>query len=642
MAVELYEHQKQALKFIKDAEEGKYGMSKSYLLADEMGLGKTHPVVISFFRTQRRGHTLLVVPKNAVNMWRRTITEITAEEDREIPIYFIETSSEMPPEEEDEEAIFIFTYNMVQIVHSRKNTGRCYSLYKLLYEKKWMRVVFDEIHQIRTSTTKTHEACLGLKGELYGGVTATPLQKNTQDLRSIANVLRIGNNSQLLSGHLMKRTMEQVARTNNKFRLVELNQVVVSEPFQTDVERALYRAELVQMDRDTTQNKSFTIASFNRLRMMSIAACCVGGDRENMFGVVSTPKDSGSTKMKMLVNTLKKNRKDDYIVFSEWVSALKVARKALNEAGMTHNAIIVGNTPTTVMENIVRNLVESKPVRGPRVLLASLAAYYYAVNLQMFNHVVFLGPDLIHTRTEQAIGRSRRIGQTRPVTATHLIIKNSIEVRVLEISHKKRDLAHMIFNNGANVSVFRELMLKGTLEKFDEEEEEDTRMTQEKEETRAILTKCFGELHPVSEIKVAEAYHCISMDDFDNPELEIGLPFPVIAVPKDREVGTGEKPPLASNKYDLLFETQSKRMCLFRAKDKDEFLQKIHTVAGMKGIEDPRLSCGRIFDVANALRSHLAGEIIEDVRAAKVFCWGVMFDDKSILAFWPLKLFKKI
>ena len=47
---------------------------------------------------------------------------------------------------------------------------------------------------------------------------------------------------------------------------------------------------------------------------------------------------------------------------------------------------------------------------------------------------------------DQATDRAHRIGQTRQVTVYRIIIKDSIEEKILELQESKRDLAGAILN----------------------------------------------------------------------------------------------------------------------------------------------------------------------------------------------------
>ena len=49
----------------------------------------------------------------------------------------------------------------------------------------------------------------------------------------------------------------------------------------------------------------------------------------------------------------------------------------------------------------------------------------------------------------QAADRTHRIGQTRPVTTVKLVMRNSVEEKVLLLQQKKRELFHSLVENPA-------------------------------------------------------------------------------------------------------------------------------------------------------------------------------------------------
>lgn len=66
-----------------------------------------------------------------------------------------------------------------------------------------------------------------------------------------------------------------------------------------------------------------------------------------------------------------------------------------------------------------------------RVLLLCLKAGSLGLNLVAASHVILVHPWWNPYVEKQAIGRAHRINQTRPVTVHRLIIKDSIEERIL-------------------------------------------------------------------------------------------------------------------------------------------------------------------------------------------------------------------
>lgn len=91
-----------------------------------------------------------------------------------------------------------------------------------------------------------------------------------------------------------------------------------------------------------------------------------------------------------------------------------------------------------------------------KVMLISLKAGGFALNLTVANHIFLMGKHKSFFRCHrlwsyvwsdpwwnpaaemQAIDRTHRIGQYKPIFATRFIIDNSIEERILQLQEKKK------------------------------------------------------------------------------------------------------------------------------------------------------------------------------------------------------------
>jgi len=73
-----------------------------------------------------------------------------------------------------------------------------------------------------------------------------------------------------------------------------------------------------------------------------------------------------------------------------------------------------------------------------RVLCISLKAGGVALNLTNANHIFLLDPWWNPAAELQAIDRTHRLGQTRPIKAVRLICQNTVEERILQLQEKKR------------------------------------------------------------------------------------------------------------------------------------------------------------------------------------------------------------
>jgi SNF2 family DNA or RNA helicase len=75
------------------------------------------------------------------------------------------------------------------------------------------------------------------------------------------------------------------------------------------------------------------------------------------------------------------------------------------------------------------------------VLLVSLRAGGVGLNLTVASRVYLIDPWFNFSVENQAIERVYRIGQTKEVETVRLVIKNSIEEKIIEIQEKKAKMA---------------------------------------------------------------------------------------------------------------------------------------------------------------------------------------------------------
>ena len=79
-----------------------------------------------------------------------------------------------------------------------------------------------------------------------------------------------------------------------------------------------------------------------------------------------------------------------------------------------------------------------------KLFLLSLKAGGLGLNLTAADYVHLVDPWWNPAVEAQAIDRAHRIGQTRPVFATCLVARDTVEEKILELQQNKRDLADAI------------------------------------------------------------------------------------------------------------------------------------------------------------------------------------------------------
>ncbi|KAI5302822.1 hypothetical protein KEM56_000322, partial [Ascosphaera pollenicola] len=147
--------------------------------------------------------------------------------------------------------------------------------------------------------------------------------------------------------------------------------------------------------------------------------------------------DNGS-KLSSLVHLIKNGdtipNEDQVILFIQYPEVMKAASDALKEAGISH--LVVSSNDHHASRKIIQFQSHKENIRVLILQLGDVTAA--GLNLQVANHIIFLGPLFTMSRYDytsgmtQAIGRARRYGQTKHVHIYHLLTLNTIEVNIFE------------------------------------------------------------------------------------------------------------------------------------------------------------------------------------------------------------------
>ncbi|KAH8427929.1 putative SNF2 family helicase/ATPase [Aspergillus melleus] len=147
-----------------------------------------------------------------------------------------------------------------------------------------------------------------------------------------------------------------------------------------------------------------------------------------------------STKIKHLMKILNRESADHkFIVFSVFTSMLDKIEPFLKRAGIGFARYDGGmrNDHREASLNKLRNN------SGTRVLLCSLRAGALGLNLTAASRVVILEPFWNPFVEEQAIDRVHRLNQTVDVKIYKMIIKDTVEERIIDLQDRKRELANV-------------------------------------------------------------------------------------------------------------------------------------------------------------------------------------------------------
>ena len=155
------------------------------------------------------------------------------------------------------------------------------------------------------------------------------------------------------------------------------------------------------------------------------------------FGFISElRKMLGLSKIKASVKVIKEMLEDDdKIVVFCWHK--EVAKRLEELLSAYKPLVIIGGMKDKTRHDIVKKFQSEK---DHRILVANIQAAGVGITLTKSSRVLFVEPSWVPTDNDQAISRCHRIGQTRSVQATYLVVKNSLDHLILNAHINKSEV----------------------------------------------------------------------------------------------------------------------------------------------------------------------------------------------------------
>ena len=143
--------------------------------------------------------------------------------------------------------------------------------------------------------------------------------------------------------------------------------------------------------------------------------------------------------MQLIENAIEGEHK--VLLFSQFTSMLELLEQDLKEKQILYYKI-TGDTPKEKRLELVQQFnADDVPV-----FLISLKAGGTGLNLTGADIVIHYDPWWNVAAQNQATDRAHRIGQTKTVSVYKLIVKNSIEEKILKMQEDKKNLADAVLN----------------------------------------------------------------------------------------------------------------------------------------------------------------------------------------------------
>lgn len=423
-------------------------------LADDMGLGKTVQALAVLLQRAKLGPAVVICPVSVLPNWVNEVARFAPSMqvktlgigDRSATFQSLQAGD-----------LLILSYGLLQ------------SEVQALAEIEFSTAVLDEAHTIKNVTTKTSQAAMKLKAGFRLALTGTPIQNHLGEIWNLFNFINPGLLGSLnqFTEHYVKAddagSRKQLKRLISPFLLRRTKAAVLDElPPKTEIllkvalssdERVFYEAlrrkaiANLESDEGNAGTRHLqALAEITRLRQ----ACC----NPNLVDSSLQLESSKLSAFMELVVELKENN-HRALVFSQFVGHLNLIRKALDRQQRTY-LYLDGSTPMKERADLVSRFQQG----NHDLFLISLKAGGLGLNLTAADYIIHLDPWWNPAIEDQASDRAHRIGQSRPVTVYRLVAEDTIEEKILQLHHTKRDLADTLLEGSdrAGKLTLKELM----------------------------------------------------------------------------------------------------------------------------------------------------------------------------------------
>ncbi len=314
--------------------------------------------------------------------------------------------------------------------------------------------IFDEAQTIKNFAAARARSAAKLQAKFRLCLTGTPLENNVGEFHSIMEAAVpgiFGSRLEFLRKHeiglpVLERARPFLLRRTKEKILAELPAKVESDAYfaLSEAQRECYtravgavRAEVLAAyeDRPAQQAGIVALAALMKLRQICIAPAMLSGELA-----------SDSPKIEFLVGQLGELAAEGHaaLVFSQFIKALDLTAAALGAAGLPFIRMD-GSTPMAQRKNLVKTFQSGE---APGIFLISMKTGGSGLNLTRASYVYHLDPWWNPAVENQASDRVHRIGQRSSVYVQRLLMRHTVEEKMMALKQRKQALFAAVLDAG--------------------------------------------------------------------------------------------------------------------------------------------------------------------------------------------------
>lgn len=487
----LFPHQLEALNWLRKC----WYKSKNVILADEMGLGKTVSacafISSLYFEFKARLPCLVLVPLSTMPNWlsefalwapNLNVVEYHGGAKARAAIRQYEWHASNPSQSNKKTDSFKFnvlltTYEMVLVDSS------------YLRGVPWEVLVVDEGHRLKNSGSKLFSLLNTFSFQHRVLLTGTPLQNNIGEMYNLLNFLqpssfpslssfeekfndlttaeKVEELKKLVSPHMLRRlkkdAMQNIPPKTERMVPVELS----------SIQAEYYRAMLTK-NYQLLRNIGKGVAQQSMLNIvMQLRKVC-----NHPYLIPGTEPESGSVeflhemrikasaKLTLLHSMLKILHKEGHrvLLFSQMTKLLDILEDYLTiEFGPKTYERVDGSVSVADRQAAITRFNQDK---SRFVFLLSTRSCGLGINLATADTVIIYDSDFNPHADIQAMNRAHRIGQSNRLLVYRLVVRASVEERILQLAKKKLMLDQLFVNKSGSQKEVEDILKWGTEELF--------------------------------------------------------------------------------------------------------------------------------------------------------------------------------
>ena len=428
----LRDYQKYGYKWLKYLTDNNLGAC----LADDMGLGKTLQAIalLTNLHEEKKKKSMVIMPKSLIYNWENEIKKFASK--LKVGVYYGINRDFSSLKKVD---VILTTYGTIR--NDIEN----------LLEQKFDLLVLDESQNIKNINSQTTKAVLLLNAKKRVALSGTPIENNLLELYSLFRFLNpemFGSVQEFTNDYIVPiqkysdtSTIEELRKKIYPFLLRRVKKEVLADlPDKIEKlvyvdmndehrrfyeERRKYYYSLLEKNTSSQGNfdKFFVLQAINELRHI------VSSPELESKKIISSKKE---VLIENVIEAIENNHK--VLVFVNYLSSIESICDSLKENKIKYLKM-TGQTKDR--QNLVDKFQNDSRYK---VFVMTLKTGGVGLNLVSADTIFIYDPWWNTTVENQAIDRAYRLGQDKTVFAYKMIMRNTIEEKILKLQEIKNKL----------------------------------------------------------------------------------------------------------------------------------------------------------------------------------------------------------